>query len=242
MFKIFKNTLIVLGTSSVLLTSCYNPRQKSEPVEGEGTNDNSGVEYAPQMYHSEPYDPMSQITDKEAGLTYWPFEQVGTDESLGGQKHGEWFNSNYWNPHNINMRQPAPNTVRRGDFKYALENSISKDSLSQAAAVLVNPFAEAVKNDPRLFQDCEDYYMRFCEHCHGASGKGDGLVARPTNSDSPAFHGVPNYKSSAIKDKSAGHIYHVITNGKGLMGSHASQLSPEERWKIVTYVQYLQNN
>ena len=73
--------------------------------------------------------------------------------------------------------------------------------------------------------------MRFCKHCHGTTGKGDGLVAKPANDDSPRFNGVPNYKSAAIKDKPAGHIYHVITYGKGLMGSHASQLSPEERWK-----------
>ena len=32
------------------------------------------------------------------------FNMVGTSESVGGQKHGEWYNSNYWNPHNINMR------------------------------------------------------------------------------------------------------------------------------------------
>ena len=28
--------------------------------------------------------------------------------------------------------------------------------------------------------------------------------------------------------------------GKGMMGSHASQLSKEERWKVIRYVQTLQ--
>jgi hypothetical protein len=31
-----------------------------------------------------------------------------------------------------------------------------------------------------------------------------------------------------------------MTYGKGLMGSHASQLTKEERWKVVYHVQTLQ--
>ena len=31
----------------------------------------------------------------------------------------------------------------------------------------------------------------------------------------------------------AGHIFHSITYGLNAMGPHASQLSEEERWKIV---------
>jgi len=31
-------------------------------------------------------------------------------------------------------------------------------------------------------------------------------------------------------------MYHVIMHGKGIMGSHASQLTYDERWKIVRYV------
>jgi hypothetical protein len=37
-----------------------------------------------------------------------------------------------------------------------------------------------------------------------------------------------------------GHIYYVITNGKGRMAQHASQVEPLERWKIVNYVRELQ--
>ena len=35
-------------------------------------------------------------------------------------------------------------------------------------------------------------------------------------------------------------MFHSITYGKGTMGSHASQLTQEERWKLVYYVQKLQ--
>ena len=33
-----------------------------------------------------------------------------------------------------------------------------------------------------------------------------------------------------------GHIFHVITKGKGRMGAHGSQIPAESRWKIVHYV------
>lgn len=35
-------------------------------------------------------------------------------------------------------------------------------------------------------------------------------------------------------------MYHSITYGKGLMGSHASQINQMERWQVIQYVQVLQ--
>jgi mono/diheme cytochrome c family protein len=55
------------------------------------------------------------------------------------------------------------------------------------------------------------------------------------------FLGVPAYSRERLPNITEGSIYHVITYGKNLMGSHASQLTEEERWKIVHYVQYLRN-
>ena len=79
----------------------------------------------------------------------------------------------------------------------------------------------------------ENCYERFCQHCHGEAGKGDGLVAK-------AYKGVPVYSSDALKTMNDGHIYHVITHGKGRMWPHGSQISSENRWKIVLYVHELQ--
>lgn len=233
MQKIFKSvSLLVSGL--FLLTSCYDPTQRAE-TEADATSW-QGIEYAPQMYHSEAYDPMSQIDNRDQGLNYWPFEKVG--EMNGG--HGEFYNSNEYNPHSMNLRVPATNTVRRGE---SLPYRIPKDSL-ELASKLVSPFVldKELADDSSLvltelgnsqMKDCKDLYLRFCAHCHGNDGQADGLVAEK-------FGGVPMYNSAAIKSKPIGHIFHVITHGKGRMGSHASQLSQEERWKIATYVQTLQ--
>ena len=53
-----KNLLLnifLVFTLSLMLLSCSADK------------DNPGVEYAPNMYHSTPYEPLSQVTDKEIG-------------------------------------------------------------------------------------------------------------------------------------------------------------------------------
>lgn len=178
--------------------------------------DNTGYEYAPNMYHSVAYEPLKQIKDKESGL--WV---NSTNEEIG-----EYYSSNPNNEFEMNMLEPVANTVKRGDF---LPYRIPKDSLALAAAIVKNPLADSKD----VLADGKALYGRFCTHCHGANGIEPGLVGE-------RYAGVPSFTSAALKDVSEGHIYHVITHGKGRMGAHASQLSQEERWKIVRYVQTLQ--
>lgn len=181
-----------------------------------------GVEYAPQMYHSTPYEPLTQITDKSQG------EWLDSNPEDG---HGEFYNSNPYNPHSMTMRKPVAGTVKTNihridvrEMPYRLE----KDSL-EAAALVQSPIADSEV----ALKEGKVLYDRFCEHCHGAKGAGNGLVGQ-------VYLGVPAYNSAAIKDKPEGHVFHVITHGKGRMGAHASQISVEDRWKIVKYVQKLQ--
>ena len=78
-------------------------------------------------------------------------------------------------------------------------------------------------------------YSKFCVHCHGATGQADGLVA------SKLISPPPSYTSAALMALPEGKMFHTITYGKGIMGSHASQVSKEERWKIIMYIQKLQH-
>jgi hypothetical protein len=48
-----------------------------------------------------------------------------------------------------------------------------------------------------------------------------------------------NYQSEYIQTLPQGKLFHTITFGKGLMGSHASVLNPSERWKVILYIQKL---
>ena len=89
------------------------------------------------------------------------------------------------------------------------------------------PYSDAV------LKDGEAIYGKFCVHCHGDAGKGDGKVGLKLPGAPPAYDGP-------LKNLPEGKMFYSITNGKGLMGSHASQLNVEERWKVIYYVQKLQ--
>jgi hypothetical protein len=45
-----------------------------------------------------------------------------------------------------------------------------------------------------------------------------------------------------LKDLPEGKMYHTLTYGKGLMGSHASQLSQKDRWLVIEYIKVLQQD
>ena len=197
--SIHKFTLLVGITAGLL--SC-----------GDDHND-TGTEFAPNMYNSVGYEPMTQLQG----------------------------DTNKINPYGMNMRLPVAGTVSRKKYTGAdslkkaflaqelLAKTVPSDSISYSEALLKNPLSATPEN----IEAGKLQYERFCQHCHGEAGKGDGLVAK-------AYKGVPVYSSDALKDVNDGHIYLVITDGKGRMWPHGSQISSENRWKIVLYVHELQ--
>jgi mono/diheme cytochrome c family protein len=80
-----------------------------------------------------------------------------------------------------------------------------------------------------------EIYEKMCTQCHGAEGKGDGALSKNGH-----IAGIPSY-ADKLKDLPAGKMYHTLTYGKGLMGSHASQLSQKDRWLVIEYIKVLQN-
>lgn len=173
-------------------------------------HDNTGLEFAPQMYDAVGYEPYRQV------------------------------DSNTVNPRGINMRMPAQGTVARPNYHTTFGEGTNKktdlmmynipaDSIEVSERVLTNPIPESEKS----LADGQLLYTRYCSHCHGETGKGDGEVGK-------IYKGVPSYSTDAYKNMNDGHIFHVITHGKGRMWPHGSQITPEERWKIVQYVHKLQ--
>lgn len=185
--------------STVALTSCNDPNK-------------TGWEFAPNMYNSRAYEPLSQVD----------------------------YLKNDYNKDGKNMREPVEGTVSRRNY----ETSFLQDDSTVINDLLIYPndtitVAEANWKNPipwseKVEEEGKVLYERNCLHCHGEKGKGDGPVGK-------VYKGVPNYSAGTYKDMNDGHIYHVITYGKGRMWPHASQVNPAERWKIVHYVHRLQN-
>jgi mono/diheme cytochrome c family protein len=122
---------------------------------------------------------------------------------------------------------PPEGTIARGKMPFAYDSSfdaynIAKDSLHSPLAV--NSFN--LDKGKHLFNI-------YCAICHGEEGDGQGNLVKRQK-----FFGVPHFKD---RDITEGTIYHVIYYGRGLMGSHASQLTEKERWQEVQYVQKLKS-
>lgn len=126
-------------------------------------------------------------------------------------------------------RLPVKGTIARGYMPYIYGNDTA--GYANAGRFLRNPLAS---NEANLKQG-EELYGKFCVHCHGAAGQGDGLVGGKLPG------APPSYTGAALKTLPEGKIFHSITYGKGLMGAHSGMLTQEERWKLVLYVQKLQN-
>jgi mono/diheme cytochrome c family protein len=105
-----------------------------------------------------------------------------------------------------------------------------------AGAEVHSPLPQTVQN----FKDGKKLFTSFCSPCHGLTGQGDGLVVQHGFPPPPSYSKGQSSRGGAMKDLTDGKIYHTITYGKGAMGSYASQLSPEERWKVIMYVHHLQ--
>jgi len=141
----------------------------------------------------------------------------------------------YYNVHTVdgdtlyNAKHPVSGTVARGFIPYTYPNT--PEGYEMAGLKLKNPL-DASKKEMWEKQG-EELYGKFCVHCHGATGAGDGKVGGKLPGPPPAYDG-------ALKNLPEGKIFHSITYGKNSMGAHASQLTAEERWKLVVYVQKLQ--
>jgi cytochrome c len=99
----------------------------------------------------------------------------------------------------------------------------------------VNP----MENTDEILADGKALYGMFCKHCHGKTGTGDGTMTHVIYSAVPHFNDDKTIRRSGtpMRELTSGHIFHAITYGLNAMGPHASQITEEERWKIVLYVQ-----
>nr|WP_214072118.1 cytochrome c [Mucilaginibacter sp. dw_454] len=97
-----------------------------------------------------------------------------------------------------------------------------------------------ILNNAKNYTDGKQLFLAFCSPCHGATGQGDGTVVAHGFPAPPSYSKGQSSRGGAMKDLTDGKIYHTITYGLNAMGSYASQLSPEERWKVVLYVHHLQ--
>lgn len=181
-----------------------------------------GLEYAPQMYHSIPYEPYTQL-----------------DYNPANTENGEVL------PHNY-RHAPASTVPYRGSAEAATYPAMpygpaaklwaSPDSMTKyyeaAATELAIPSWIPATED--VYAEGQRLYELYCDHCHGAKGEGDGPISKAEKII------VPSYLAADRIILPPGKIYFSISYGKGAMGPHHSQVNAMERWILTRYVLKLQ--
>ncbi|MDX9731490.1 MAG: cytochrome c [Bdellovibrionales bacterium] len=135
------------------------------------------------------------------------------------------------NPTKGSARIPPEGTVPVGytPYKYA------GDPIA-AAANLKNPLAG--NSSVEVIELGRRKYEIYCALCHGYTGAGDGPVAPKMALKPPPIAGATGDKVVKMSDAA---IYHIVTDGQGVMASYAYQMVKEEdRWAVVNYVRNLQ--
>jgi mono/diheme cytochrome c family protein len=164
---------------------------------------------------------------KRPGIVFMP--DMYTSPSL------EVYDRNTHFADSIAMQQPVTGTVPR-DFQY-FDYPGTNEGYVAAGNDVKNPLANTSVN----LAEGKRLYEIYCTNCHGATGQGDGsIVAIGKFPPPPSYSTGNSSRGGAMRDLSDGKIYHTITYGLNLMGPHASQMLPEERWKVVMWVHELQ--
>lgn len=183
----------------------------------------SGVEYMPDMYRS------------PAVETYVDYGQVlGRYKTELSDAYRPGLPPNGVIPMSSNASNDLPykHGMPKGWDKSHGLYGMSYDTVGYAnSAADLNPirYTEKTKKEAKVL------YASFCIHCHGEKGEGQGAVVTKGGYPPP-----PAYNGPGLQNLAPGTIFYSITYGKGLMGAHGSQLSKEERWKLVHHVEMLQ--
>ncbi len=123
---------------------------------------------------------------------------------------------------------PAPGTIKRGElFPYTLLNDSNGYKMSAAVPNPIDFMTGAEMSEAGRL------YNINCGICHGEKGTGNGPLAEKIGA-------VANLTLDLYKAMPDGTMFHSVTYGKGNMGSYASQLNREQRWKVIKYVRTLQ--
>lgn len=154
------------------------------------------------------------------------FPDMYDSPAIEAQEH-DTFNNAY------GRRLPPEGSVPINYIPYPYPDAVTPEDLKNPEKGLVNPIKAPTKAD---YKRGEDRYQVFCSPCHGVSGYGNGnIVGPPPRYPAP----VPRMFDNA-SNWTDGQIYHLVTMGRGRMSSYASQVEPDDRWKVILYIRKLQ--
>ena len=146
----------------------------------------------------------------------------------------DMFYSNAYETYSVNenlhdgktMLEPVEGTIPREMIPFQYGSSL--EERTRAGRELRNPLEPGEENLVRG----KEAYRIYCSSCHGEKGDGKGYLV----TSGKYIYPVRTLIAGEIVDRPVGEIYHTITTGFGVMGAHGAQIQPEDRWKIIMYI------
>ena len=123
---------------------------------------------------------------------------------------------------------PPAGTLKRGEL-YPFNVPNDSNGLLNLSTAVKNPLGQLTGKE---LEEAGRLFNINCAVCHGAKGEANGPLAAKIGGVKSIIALSPTY--------SDGRIFFVMEYGQGNMGSYASQLSREQRWRIVQYIRTLE--
>lgn len=172
----------------------------------------TGLEFAPNMFHSEALE----------SYTQWKPSLFADGKNMQAAPKGTVPRSNWYIAENYKPYHYAETP----EAYEAAGTSLTNPLTAQIETLEEGKRADALK---KLETRGKNVYTINCAVCHGETGDGQGTIVKNQKYPTPG-----SYQSK--EGLTDGKMYHSITYGKNLMGSYASQVTPEERWAAIYYI------
>ena len=148
-------------------------------------------------------------------------------------------------PHVVNAEQGLTLTLTDQDQFDRVMTGTAKSAVGKTEFITTVPAPLEVTRD--FLKRGQERFNIYCAPCHGQSGHGDGMVARPrrgTASAAPTprthtggrLEGPGESVDDDHRSRVVGNIYNTITNGLNHMPRYDKQISVPDRWAIAIYV------
>lgn len=140
----------------------------------------------------------------------------------------------------LSSQLPVPGTIARGipipttsGAVYPYEDApVNTGRISGTTNfVEVNPLPVTAE----LLKRGQQRFTINCSPCHGQQADGNGITKKIG-----AMAVVANLHDKRIVEMPDGEIFHVISNGRNLMGAYGANVVVQDRWAIVAYLRALQ--
>ncbi|HET9409206.1 MAG TPA: cytochrome c [Candidatus Sulfotelmatobacter sp.] len=144
--------------------------------------------------------------------------------------------------------QPKMNPLARSDFfpdqrsaRPLVEGTVARGQLHEDSYFYTGKLGNSPGDympfpvTKEVLERGRERFNIYCAPCHSRLGDGNGFVPSRGFARKPPSYHIPRLQKAPL-----GYFFDVMTNGFGIMPDYASQITPEDRWKIVAYIRALQ--